>query len=153
MKKVLMILLMLVITYINGVFAQAPDVTHIGLYNFDYDWRPGSSCATSPTQDPFYPVDVYVYCLPDAEGLLCIEFSIEYPGNVIQSTVSQNDDIISVTLGDLPSGMSVCYTDCQYGWHWVFQQRLYATDLIPSWIEIREHPSTGYVGYANCWDT
>jgi hypothetical protein len=88
----------------------------------------------------FYPVEMWIWCLPDNQGQICAEFMIVYPPNVIQSTVTNNTDIISVTLGDLASGMSVCYVTCQWDWNWPFHQLLYVTDPTPSEVIITKHP-------------
>jgi hypothetical protein len=108
----------------------------------------------------FYPVDMYIWCCPRVagewdDGVICAEFAISYPGNVIQSTITKNTGIISVDLGELPVGYSVCYVECQYDWHWIAYQRLYVTNAEPSWIEIVKHsdPNILDVQYAPCNDT
>ena len=100
----------------------------------------------------FFPFTMYIWCQPSDQGTMCAEFSIGYPPNVIQSTVTNNTALISVTLGDLPSGMSVCYVGCQYDWHSPFSQMCYLTDMSPAFITLLPHPSTGEVSFANCLD-
>lgn len=148
--KIVTALFILLFCAAGAALAQYPDNTNIGLYLYESDHRPGGSCISG---SGFYPVDICIYCLPDENGLICMEFAVSYPGNVIQSTITENNDIISVMMGTLTSGMSVCYMDCQYGWHWIFKQLLYVIDQEPSWVEIIPHPEWGYVQYMNCWDT
>jgi hypothetical protein len=109
---------------------------HIGLYTSEAH---SSSCATGYG---FYPVEVWICCLPGDRGMICAEFAVQYPSNIIKSTVTENDDIISVMMGDLESGMSVCYIDCLWSWHWNFHQLIYVTDAEPAWIELVPHPGT-----------
>lgn len=98
----------------------------------------------------FYPVEVWIWSLPGVNGVMCAEFAISYPMNVIQSTVYSNTAIVSVEIGSLPSGMSVCYMTCQVGWHWCFHQLLYVVDPTPTQIEIVPHPGVGAYHFANC---
>lgn len=50
-----------------------------------------------------------------------------YPANVIQSTVTTNPSV-SVTLGTLDTGMSVCLVNCAWDWNWIFHQSLWVLD-------------------------
>jgi hypothetical protein len=99
----------------------------------------------------FYPFEMWIWIQPHIDnGTICNEFRICYPPNVIQSTVTWNDPIISVMLGDLPSGLSVCYIICQYDFFWIAHQACYLTDTTPAWIEVCAHPDVGVVQYADC---
>ncbi len=98
----------------------------------------------------FYPVEVWILCLPGPLGVICNEFMICYPVNVIQSTVTDNTAIISVTLGSLPAGMSVCYLACQYGWFWMFHQQLWVTNADQTMVYICAHPDVGLYQVADC---
>jgi hypothetical protein len=104
------------------------------------------------TGTPLYPVEMYICCLPGNLGQICLEFSICYPDNVIKSTVTGNESLISVELGDLENGKSVCYTNCQHGWHWCYHQTLWVTDTEPTICEICPHPDLGVYQFANCED-
>ncbi len=98
----------------------------------------------------FYPADVWIWCLPGVNGQICAEFAIGYPSNVIGSTVTWNEPLISVFLGDLPNGLSVCFVDCQHDWFWIVHMALWVTDPIPAYIEILPHPGAGVYQFANC---
>ena len=130
----------------NSIFAQCgpPPIGYIGLYADDSH----SSCCV--TGIGFYPVEMWIWFLPGVNGMICVEFAISYPENVIRSTVIQHPSI-SVVLGDLETGISACYPDCQTDWIWQYHQLLYVTDSTPSWIEIIPHPEAyGYVNVAPC---
>jgi hypothetical protein len=89
----------------------------------------------------FYPVEMWIWCLPDAVvGMICAEFMITYPVNTITSTVTKNVPIISVDMGDYPSGYSVCFIDCHYSWTWPGHQLLYVTDATPTQCVVAKHP-------------
>ena len=99
----------------------------------------------------FYLVEMWVWCMPNPElGTICSEFRVCYPPNVIQSTVTWNDPIISVSLGDLASGLSVCFIMCQWDWYWICHQALWVTDPTMTIIEICPHPDIGVYQFANC---
>jgi hypothetical protein len=141
MKKgvLLVVALLLLAAPLNAQMSK-----YIGLY---IDELHDMWCATGVG---FYPVEMWIWCLPNDLGQICAEFAVAYPPNVIQSTVTQNTAIISVTLGDLPSGMSVCYIACQWDWHWNFHQTCYVTDPTPTHIEIIPHPDAGVYQFATC---
>ena len=128
--------------------AQAP-IGYIGLFA---DESHTSWCVDG---EGFYPVEMWVFCLPSLNGQICSEFSISYPSNVITSTMTENHDILSI-LGcfwDIPNSgddASCCYRECQYQWHWVLHQLLYVTDQTPSYCEIAPHSDAGVYQFANC---
>lgn len=130
----------------SAIYAQLPTTGYIGLYTDDSH----SAWCVDP---PLYgAVEFWIWCLPSDHGQMCAEFKIEYPSNVIASTVTSNDPIISVAMGDISSGMSVCYVECQWNWHWNFHQTLYVTTADSSIVEIVEHPGVDPPAYqfANC---
>jgi hypothetical protein len=155
--KILSLSAISILLLCNAALAQHPDYAGIGLYTDPND--PPSVESACVTGVGFYFVEMYIWCLPEASqwthGVLCAEFAISYPDNVIQSTVTINTDIRSVDLGTLPTGYSICYKSCQDYWHWIAHQSLYVTNAEPSWIEIVKHPDPCItdVQYAPCDDT
>ena len=133
MAKRLLAAFMLLLVVAAPAFAQQPG--SIGLYT---DESRSQSCVTGVG---FYPAQLWIWCLPGENGQICAEFSVTFPPNVIQSTITKNTPIISVEMGDIAGGWSVCYTDCRYDWHWLAWQQLYIADPTPGWIEIVKHPS------------
>jgi hypothetical protein len=117
---------------------------NIGLYA---DAAHSTRCVSG---EGFYEFDLWVWCRPSDRGQICAEFRVLYPANVIQSTVTPNASLISVMLGDLAGGMSVCYNECQWDWNWPFRQSMYCTDPTQTIIEIWAHPDVGVWQFANC---
>jgi len=124
----------LALLFLSSVaFAQLPPVGYIGLY---VDGEHSSSCAMGVG---FYPVELWIWHLPSDLGMICSEFMIVYPLNVIQSTVTTNP-LVSVTLGTLDAGMSVCLVNCAWDWTWSFHQALWVTNPEPTEITVAKHP-------------
>jgi hypothetical protein len=142
MKKALLlaVALMLVATVANA----QPPVGYIGLFTGEDH---SAWCATGVG---FYPVTVWIMCLPSYLGQICAEFMLCNPANVVPSTVTFNTPIISVTLGDLDTGISVCYISCQTDWHWLANRLYYVTDPTVTYIEICPAPGPGAYQFANC---
>ena len=144
MKKIMLLAVALVVLSAGSAFAW-DTYGYIGLFaNEEYNtwcvWGTG-----------MYPAEMWVWCISNYElGTICSEFSVCYPANVIQSTVTWNDPIISVSLGDLANGLSVCYVDCQWGWFWIAHQTLWVTDATKTRCEICPHPDVGVYQFANC---
>ena len=99
-----------------------------------------------------YQVEMWVWCFPSQNGQICAEFKVQYPTNVIVSDVTENMALNSVTLGDLASGVSVCYINCQYDWNWPFHQTLYVTSAETTRARIVAHPLVGIHQFASCLD-
>ena len=148
MKKLLMCLAGLLILS-GAAAAQSPT---IGLFA-DQDVAPAPPYNTHcMTGVGFWQFEMWIWCLPPVEGQMCAEYRILYPANIIESTVTENGAIISVTLGDLGSGMSVCYLACQNSWNWCFHQLIYVTTAEATTIDIIDHPDTDNIEFANCLD-
>lgn len=143
MKKLILISIALLL--VSGAVSAQP-VGYIGLF-IDEDRT--SSCVTGVG---FYPVEIWISCLPNpATGMLCAEFMLTYPPNVIQST-STTTPLMCVTLGTIDTGMSACLCECAWSWTWLFHQMLYVTDPTPTEINIVKHPDpyVQCVQFANC---
>lgn len=98
----------------------------------------------------FYKIDMWIWFLPGQNGQMCAEFSIEYPTNTVQGEVTANDEIVSVYLGDLPTGIAVCYKRCQFDWHWIYRQEVWVTDPLPGILTVGPHYDIGVYQIANC---
>jgi hypothetical protein len=98
----------------------------------------------------FYAIEMWIWCQPGPNGMICAEFCVDYPYNIIQTIVTTNMDIYSVSIGDLVSGISVCYKQCLYDWHWIYHQTLYVTDPSPGAVMIVQHPEASMLQVANC---
>lgn len=102
----------------------------------------------------FYPVEMWMWCLPSYLGQICVEFGVHYPANVIRSTITGNTALWMIIPGIMCEGDicygSICYIMCQWEWHWVFHQTLFVTDPTPSYCQIIPHPEIGVYQFANC---
>ncbi len=129
----------------SAASAELPPVGYIGLY---VDDQHEYYCAEGVG---FYPVEMWVWCLPSERGMICPEFAIDYPVNVIQSTVTFHPDLgIIIDPPDAEEGISVCYQSCRWDWVWVFHQSLWVTDPTKTYIQIVPHPDIGVYRFANC---
>jgi hypothetical protein len=81
---------------------------------------------------------------------MCAEFKINYPSNVTQSTITSNDAIIAIEIGNLADGIAVCYLDCETEWHWPYHQTLWVTSHEHTVLEITAHPAAGAYHFTNC---
>jgi len=145
MKKCLMLLVVLVL--LSPAAQAQPPLGYIGLFT---DASHSSWCASGT---PFYPVTMYIWCLPGINGQMCAEFAIDYtadPG-LIKTGATQAPHV-SVALGGLDSGMSVCFIECQTDWHWAFSQVLLVNTTSKLTIQIVPHPGILVPAYqfANC---
>jgi hypothetical protein len=147
MKKALLVAVVLLMVAGVARAQQSDPLGYIGLFTGeDHSYW----CASNETA--FYPVEVWILCFPGSLGQICAEFMLCSPANVITSTVTWNEPLISVSLGDLDVGLSVCYVACQTDWHWIAHRLYYVTDLTQSYIEICPHPDVGVYQFSNCED-
>jgi len=136
----------LALAYLSvGLSAQAlPPNAYAGL--FVDQMHSGTSVYYVP---PLTPFTMWIWWLPSDKGIKAAEFQIIYPSNVIASTVTVNP-LVSAVLGDLSSGASAAFGDCQMAWVWTHQQACYLTDMSPSVIQIVAHPTGGGLNVATC---
>lgn len=98
---------------------------------------------------PLTPFTMWIWWLPSEKGIMAVEFQIIYPSNVIGITVTVNP-LVAAELGDLASGESAAFGDCQMACVWTHQQACYLTDMSPSFIQIVAHPTGGGLNVATC---
>ncbi|HUV35399.1 MAG TPA: hypothetical protein VMX58_00485 [Patescibacteria group bacterium] len=126
--------------------AQLPPVGYIGLFTDD---NRDTWCVNGVG---FYQFEMWVWCLPSDEGMICAEFAISYPGNVVQSVITLLPPIIIPEGFEPETGVNVCFTECQVQWTWAFHQTLFVSDASPSHLEIIKHsdPDIEYIRFATC---
>ena len=142
-RKILILAAFAVASLVAPAFASS-EFGYIGLF---VDDQHSYWCAEG---GGFYEIEMWIWCFPGYKGQMCAEFAISHPANVIQSTVTQNDDIIAIAMGTLPEGMSVCYNGCQWEWNWSLHQKLWVTNQTKTRCEIVPHPDIGVYQFANC---
>ncbi|HUV37077.1 MAG TPA: hypothetical protein VMX58_09095 [Patescibacteria group bacterium] len=138
------LLLLLLLTVLSTPAVSFPG--YVGLYA-DAEHENFAYC---PAAGIFYPIEMWIWFMPGANGQMCAEFGVVYPANLIQTTVTYNNDLISVFLGDFTAGFSACYNTCQYNWHWVAHQTLYVTSPDAGHVAIGPHGDTGVYQVATC---
>jgi hypothetical protein len=131
----------------SAVSTQLPPVGYIGLYTDEFHdkW-----CANGVGM---YQVNMWVWCLPSERGMMCAEFAISYPANVISSTVIWNPEIPIIIDPPPPSeGVTVCFPYCKWDWIWPFYQILWVVDPTPVYVEIIKYPNpmVENIQFANC---
>lgn len=139
--------LLLALTFLmirTAANADLPPVGYIGLYTND---QHSCRCADGVG---FYPVEMWVWCLPSMNGQMGADFEIGYPANTIRSTLTLNSDIISIVTGTLDEGMGVFYNSCQWDWHWCCHQTIYVTDQTQTYCEIIPHSDIGVYQFITC---
>ncbi|MBU8921357.1 MAG: hypothetical protein KOO63_06010 [Bacteroidales bacterium] len=146
MKKCLLMTLALMLIS-TAALAQLPPLGYIGLF---VDSEHSVWC---PPGTPTYSFTMYIWCLPGENGQMCAEFAIDYsddPGIIKTAVILE--DYISVSMGGLDTGMSVCFLTCQTEWHAPLSQVLWVTTVAKNTLRIIEHPglSTPAYQFSNC---
>lgn len=146
MKKYLMIFLA-VLLFSTAVSAQTSG--YICLYA---DATRTSNCASGAASDVApYIFNMYIFFLPRSDGMFCAEFIINYPVDpmVIAGAVTPGAGH-SIVKGDLASGVSVCYLECQTDWIMGFSQMIILRSMDQNMISIGPNPESGAILFANC---
>ena len=132
-----------------GALAQTEAHYYIGLFA-DEDF---TVCSVDVVASSIF--EAYVWCRPDWEGMVCVEFKIAYPSNVLlMPSMTVKHDGISVEYGDVESGISTCFHDCRYDQLWVYRLSFVALETGgPDFIRIEDFlPEDQYGGlnFAAC---
>ena len=132
MKKYLMVFLM-VLLFSTAVSAQTQG--YIGLFA---DVTHTSWCASAASVPGNF--NMWIYCLPRSDGMFCAEFMIQMPADptLILATTTPQDGY-SVIMGNLTTGVSICFNSCQTDWIWTHQLTCLVIDETPSIITLDPH--------------
>lgn len=138
--------LALIVIIIDGgpVLAQTSAYSRMGLYADE-----ARSSSDVSYAGPYTEATVYVYFAPSSRGVHAAEFSIVYPANVLPADVTTNP-LISVNLGDLSTGVSFAFLDCQTDWVWSHRQRLFLTSADRTFVKIAASSLSGEYQVASC---
>jgi len=103
---------------------------------------------------PYQSIEMWVWWLPDADGMTACEFRITYPTStyILQGAVYSNP-INQVELGTLPAGVSVSLggANCQMWWYWTHWQEIVVKTMTARTISIVGHPGNGgHIYMADC---
>ena len=124
--------------------AQAPPVATIGLYVDSLH-----ADADASTSAPFEQVEMWVWCRPGANGMMCAEFALEFSSTVVPTNLSVHPDV-SVILGAPATGASICFLSCRDDWTWACRQTIVVMDGQPASVRVVDHPTAGMVKVATC---
>jgi hypothetical protein len=141
--KILLVAFLLFIS-IGTTHAQLPQTAYIGLFA---DENHTSWCVNG---EAFYGCEVWVWVLTSERGVMCVEFKVEYPDNVIQSTITQCWGDITLDIEDPTIGYSACVMECRLEWFCVFGQQLYVVSAEQTHLEIVPHVDVDAYQVANC---
>ena len=94
---------------------------------------------------------VYIYALPNTDGMYCAEFKLQMPDDptLFTGLITPNPGN-SVIMGDLVEGVSFCFLECQTDWVQIYSVLLIATSANTNVIQIVAHPEAGGPWMANC---
>ena len=133
MKKALLLGAALLLIASVSFAQQLPPLGYIGLFADDMH----ESWCTSIIGAAF---NMWIWALPGENGMKCAEFAIQYPtAGIFAGTVTVNPGK-SATLGDLPGGFSICYTECNWDWQWIAYQSIFVMVGDPLVFEIIPSP-------------
>ena len=145
MKKAL---LMVLATMFVASYAYAGPYDYIGLF-FDTNHSVYTYYNTGD-----FAVYYYVHAYPAAPGLSAVEFKIVFPPIVYDYGSLTLNAGINLTLGDISTGWSATFANCQPGGVWVqvYRQRVYCdTSIEPNGtIRITETDDSHNLGLATC---
>lgn len=147
MKRMLLLILA-VLGLSAAAHADLPPRGYVSLYA---DAARGYfSYCPIPSGYPIAKIEMWVWLLPGENGLMCADFAVGYPSNVIRDRITFNAALISTSSGTLFTGYSACLNTCQWDWCWVAHQALYITSLQGTYAEIVPHPALGVFQFFNC---
>ncbi|HSG29361.1 MAG TPA: Ig-like domain-containing protein, partial [Candidatus Krumholzibacterium sp.] len=102
---------------------------------------------------PYQIFDVYVWCSPSSDGMMCAEYAISanpaYESLQCLEIGSEMSPLVSVSMGDFTSGISTCLYDCQHAWTWISKAR-YMYISGQGTIRVVPHPAVGTAQFATC---
>ena len=128
-----------------AVLAQAPEIGRIAIYADSF-----RTTSEVDVPEPFTPFDIYIFCQPGENGMNCAEFALESSTSSMVISSNEWHPGLSVVLGDLASGVSACFLECQTDWVCINRVTMLNTIAGPASIEIVRHPFVGYYQFANC---
>jgi hypothetical protein len=126
-----MVLLLAAIVSGSSV-AQPPPVSYIGLY---CDENHQSRCISGVGN---YEILMWIWVLPGVDGLLGVEFALEYPSGIIPSNVERNPIFpTQISLLNSVEGVATSASECLEDWTWVFRQTVHVTAADPMEVRIK----------------
>ena len=144
MRKIFIVLLVLFMSsvFIQSVLAQS----YIGLYT---DEEHSSPSANNLEGSCLF--DLWVWILPGENGVMCAEYKLDLPENMIPQSAVLNPSN-SIYMGEAygSPGLSICFPECQNDWFWTAKIQILLTDRIAGYLVLSAHEDGGTMQIANC---
>ncbi len=130
---------------LTSIAFQADATTYIGIYADEVH----SECSSYPA--PYLLVSFWVWVQPGADGMICVDYEITTPPNVIEAAALVNPEA-GYHIGDaiVPPGSTVCFPTCRTEWVWTHQLQCLVTDVAPSIITLDPHDDYGILRASSC---
>ncbi len=119
-------------------FGESPPHGYIGLFA---DSTHSNWCEQG---SGFQEIEMWGWCLPSADGMQAVQFGLQYPENIVPSTITFSSAIEGLPLGALPDGISLAFDGCHHDWLWIFRQTLYILNEDETSIEVIKHQTDPY---------
>lgn len=148
MKKVLMFFLVSVM--LSGAAAAQYDMGYLAFFA---DASRTSNCVaeSSIPPPPGNIVQCYIFCLPSVREQICAEFQVNMPANTALITTINGPDV-SLTLGDMQTGISVSLAACINDWAWIMQVIMYVNDNSQTALTFAPSSVSGKLVFCQCED-
>ena len=131
------------------VLVTIPSLTSATTYIGMYADQEHSECSSYPAL--YQVVNYWSWVQPGEDGMLCVEYEITTPANVIEAATTVNP-AAGYHIGDaiVPPGATVCFPTCVTDWIWIHQLTCLVTVATPSVISIDPHEDYEVLRSINC---
>lgn len=146
MKKWVLVFVMIIVVSVSYP-SRLPATAYVGLYA---DGERSSWCVNGEVP---YTVELWVWVLPGGRGMICVEYGLSYPENVITGTYTMNPENVCSILPVIECGFPYeedCFFECSWSWMWAMHQTIFVTDSNETMIEIIPNEYTGFLRVNNC---
>jgi hypothetical protein len=143
-KMVLLLISILIVPILSH--ALLPTTAHIGLFA---DEEHSNWCVSG---EVIFEVEMWVWLRPSERGMICVDFLISYPTNVVQSRMILNINRCSI-LPVVECGYgygAICYFECKRDWVWIARQTLYVERPNETIVEIIPRYEGGVIKVLSC---
>ena len=125
--------------------SQLSSATYIGMYADEAH----TQCSAYPLL--YQVVYFWVWVQPGEDGMMCVEYEITVPANVIEAATIVNPEA-GYHIGDaiVPPGALVCFPSCKTEWIWIHQLTCLVISETPSVITLDPHDDYGILRATNC---
>jgi hypothetical protein len=132
MKRLITFVVVLAFTVNAGPACKAQEQAYVGLFADS-----GHSVISVNGPGTFLPFTMWIWWRPSVRGMVAGEIALEYPSNVIKSTVTTNSLMnCGLCCLGLDDAVYACFFNCQVEWVWSHQRTCYLTDGAPTAIRI-----------------